>query len=626
MRSLKVLCVLSIFGIAVAAYPGLARKLEPPANVGNKIGPLDFTDAHAVRHSLGSLAGKRATVVVFLSFDCPISKSYADTLAQLAGQYASRGVAFVGIGPDDAKATDLTRSASEFKLPFPVYPDDAAAAATAFDTRVTPEAFLLDGDLVLRYRGRIDNTYYARLKRSNQPRRDDLRIALDELLAGKPIQEPVTEAIGCPIWRETVERPKTGKVTFYRDVLPVLQKNCQTCHRPGELGPFSLMTYRQAVEWADDIKNYTQAHKMPPWKPVAGPAFRNERKLTDPEIATLAEWVDAGTPEGDAKDAPPPRHFNEGWYLGKPDLVLQPTGDMHIAPSGQDLFRCYVLPTGLIEDKYVNAVEFRPGTPRVVHHALIFIDAGGHGRKLEERQREKASSSGIDVGPGYSHTMSVGFVPFGGMGGWVPGQIPRFLPENTGYLLPRGADVVVQVHYHRDGRAADDRPSIGLYFAKKPVAHRYQSIVIPGRFTYIPAGNDHYRVQGSVWLQQDCDLHTVMPHMHMLGRQIKVTMNPADAPPSTLVAVDDWEYNWQETYVFKEPIHVKAGTRLDVEAYYDNSDKNPSNPFQPPHTVFFGEQTTNEMCFVFIGATSDKPGRIRVSRRPLDAKQSDKKR
>jgi hypothetical protein len=176
--------------------------------------------------------------------------------------------------------------------------------------------------------------------------------------------------------------------------------------------------------------------------------------------------------------------------------------------------------------------------------------------------------------------------------------------------------LVVQVHYHRDGKAGDDRPSIGVYFAKKPVARRYQSIVIPGRFRVIPAGDEHYRVQGSIWVKQDCDLHTVMPHMHMLGRQIKVTMVPPHAPPRVLVAIDDWEYNWQETYIFKDSIPVKAGTRFDVEAFYDNSDKNPSNPFQPPRAVFFGEQTTNEMCFVFIGATSSKPGRIRVDRKP----------
>jgi hypothetical protein len=183
-------------------------------------------------------------------------------------------------------------------------------------------------------------------------------------------------------------------------------------------------------------------------------------------------------------------------------------------------------------------------------------------------------------------------------------------------LLPKGSDVVVQVHYHRDGRQETDRTRIGLYFAKKPVTKPFQSIVVGGGrgrniFFTIPAGAAHHRVNGSVWVDSDCTIYNVMPHMHLIGKEIQVTMTPPDGTAQTLVAIKDWNYNWQETYIFKEPIKVKAGTRFEIEAYYDNSDQNPNNPSHPPKIVFFGEQTTNEMCFGFIGATSDQPGRIR---------------
>src|SRR5262249_5237875 len=184
-----------------------------------------------------------------------------------------------------------------------------------------------DRDFVVRYRGRIDDGFAARLKKKPEVSRHDLRAALDEILAGKAVSTARTDPVGCPI-QYPGARKATGKVTYYRDLLPVLQKRCQACHRPGEVGPFSLLTYKQAVNWADDVKSYTQSRKMPPWMPNESVPFQGERRMTDKEIATLAAWVDGGTPEGDPKDAPPPRKFADGWQLGKPDLILEPAGEM----------------------------------------------------------------------------------------------------------------------------------------------------------------------------------------------------------------------------------------------------------------------------------------------------------
>jgi hypothetical protein len=378
------------------------------------------------------------------------------------------------------------------------------------------------------------------------------------------------------------------------------------------VAPFALSTYKQAVKWSDDVKEYTQNHKMPPWKPTAGPGFVDERKMSDKDIATIAAWVDAGTPEGDPKDAPPAKEFPTGWQLGKPDLILTVDGDMQVGATGKDLFRCFVLPTGLTEDKSVVAYEVRPGNPRVVHHTLNFIDTLGRGRKLEQKEKDRAKKDDEqDIGPGYSVNMGTGFSPEGAIGGWAPGFVARRLPEGTSYFLPKGSDLVIQTHFHRTGRVEKDRLQIGLYFADKPAERRLQSLPIPGRFLIVPPGDSNFKVHGTAWVDQDCKLLSVMPHMHMLGKEVKVTMTPPDGKPQTLVEIKEWDYNWQETYFFKEPMDVKAGTKFDIEARYDNSDKNPRNPNSPPKFVKFGEQTTDEMCFGFLGVTADKPGRIR---------------
>jgi peroxiredoxin len=587
----------------------------------NKAVPnVTFPTAGGGRFSLHDFKGKKAVVVVFLSFDCPVSTSYSQPLAELFQAYKEKGVAFLGVitGEDETPA-GVAKKAREYKFPFAVLHDAQGAAAETLGARTTPEAFVLDAQWIVRYHGRIDNTYLARLKKNRETTSHDLPRALDELLAGKSVSRPVTEAIGCKILRPTGKNKAQAKVTFYRDVLPILQNRCQACHRPGEVGPFALMNYKQAVQWAEDIKEFTQSRQMPPWKPVEGVAFHNERKLIAKEIATLATWYDDDTPEGDPKDAPPPRKFPDGWQLGQPDLVLTGPEDFQIGPRGTDLFRCFVLPTKLPEDRYVTAVELRPSNPRVVHHVLLYVDPEHQGRTLEQKEvARKKDPAELDRGRGYTSKMGIGFRPRSGLGGWAPGNLPRFLPKGTGYLVPKGSDVIMQIHYHRDGKIEKDRTRLGLYFAKTPVQTPYQTMLLAGmqkgrsgiRFT-VPAGAANFPLRGSMWVDQDCTLYTVMPHMHLIGKQVKVTLTPPDGKTMILVNIQDWDYNWQETYVLKNPLAIKAGTRFDVEAHYDNSADNPNNPFNPPRSISYGEQTTDEMCFVFLGATSAEKGRIK---------------
>lgn len=607
-----------------------ARADDPPsrARVGEKIANIALKNEAGKEYRLYDLKDRKAIVLVFLSFECPVSNSYAQPLADMAAEYGKHGVTLWGLTTnEDETRAQVAKHARDYKLPFPVFKDEKFRAAQALQAEVTPEVFVLDGNFVLRYRGRIDDAYSERLKRHAKVTRQELLQVLGELLSGRPVSVAPTRAIGCLIPRHEKAVAKSGTVTYHRDVVPILQANCQSCHRPGEVGPFSLLTYKQAVNWADDIKAYTQKRLMPPWKPAASVPFHNDRRMSDKDIATLAAWVDGGMPEGNLKDAPAPKQFPQGWQLGTPDLVLTASDDFTLGPTGSDVFRCFVLPTNLKEDVYVSAVEVRPSNARVVHHALLFIDTTGAGRKLEKTEQERrakraaeaandahaGAGKSLDGGPGYSVAMGVGFLPQGGLSGWAPGHLPRHVPEGVGYRLPKGSDVVMQIHYHRNGRTEKDRTQVGLYFSKKPVERPYQAGVLAGGagsgllrlFFSIPAGKEDFKVVGDTWATGDFTLFSVMPHMHMLGKKIKVTMTPPDGPEQTLIAIDDWDYNWQETYLLKEPIQIKKGTRFHVEALYDNSAKNPRNPFNPPRRINFGEQTTNEMCFVFFGGYSN---------------------
>jgi peroxiredoxin/mono/diheme cytochrome c family protein len=616
--------MIAALGIWMLAAPLEAAEKEPSkAKLGEKISGLSFLDDKGNSVSLDALRGKKATVVVFLSFECPVSNSYSQPLADMAKEYGKHGVSFIGFSTNQEETrSQLAKYRKDFDLNFPVYLDTDYKAANALAADVTPEAFVLDAEGVLRYRGRIDSTWSDRLKKHNNAVRQDLKQVIGEVLSGRPIATSATAAIGCAIDREAKVTAKDGPVTYYRDVLPILQARCQSCHRPGESGPFSLLTYKQAVNWADDIKEYTKNRLMPPFKVAEGIAFHNDRRMTDQEIATLAAWVDGGTPIGDVKQAPPERKFIEGWQLGQPDLILTPSSDFVLGPNGKDLFRCFVMPTNLPEDVYVTAVEVRPANPRVVHHALLFIDTTGQGRKLEQsaqandKKAEKdhaGEEPRFDVGPGYTVSMGVGFLPQGGLLGWAPGQMPRYLPENSGIKLPKNSDIVMQVHYHRDGRAEKDRTQVGLYFSKKPIEKNFAGGIIAGRsgegilggrFFIIPAGDEKFKLEGDTWATKDFTLYTIMPHMHMLGKSIKVTLTPLGGSEKTLLSIPAWDYNWQETYALKESMLIKEGSKLHVEAIYDNSSKNPMNPSNPPKRVTFGEQTFNEMCFVFLGGSS----------------------
>ncbi len=347
------------------------------AKSGAKTANLSFKDLSGASYSLSDAQKRKATVFVFFSPQCPIAQKYAQRLIKLHEEFSAKGVRFFAVNSNAHESrAEVEQYAKDAGYAFPVVKDEGNVLADRLGAKMTPEAVVLDAKGAVRYRGRIDDN-----PSEERVTKRDLRDALDALLAGKPVPQAETQAFGCAIARLGPKKTD-GKVTFYRDVLPIVQTHCQSCHRPGEIGPFPLLTYDHARPWAQLMKTYTQNRAMPPWKPesVSDLEYVGERRMTDKEIATLAAWVDEGAPEGNPKDAPPRREFTEGWYLGQPDLVLQPEKEYHLEAAGRDVYRHYVFPTDFSEDRYVTAIDVRPDNKRVVHHVIAFLDTSGRAK------------------------------------------------------------------------------------------------------------------------------------------------------------------------------------------------------------------------------------------------------
>jgi len=398
-----------------------------------------------------------------------------------------------------------------------------------------------------------------------------------------------------------VPKPISGP-TFNKEVVRIFQDHCQSCHHPGDIAPFSLMTYADAAAHTDAIKFMTSTHQMPPWKPVQGCnefAGTEERTLPQSDVDTIAKWVDNGAPEGYAVDLPPQKQFEDGWSLGKPDLVLS-YPEAYTPPVAGDMYRCFPLPTNVTQDTYVSAIDIRPGDRTTVHHVIAYIDSTGDSARLDAN----------DPGPGYTSFGGPGFTITSSdsatLGGWAPGARPVLLPDGIAYKLPAASRVVLQVHYHPHGPVVPDKTEIGIYFAKQKPSKLIRVLPVINQDFTIPPGDPHYRVTAEFPLQLPIPTHVwfIAPHMHLLGRSMRVISTTANRT-SCLINIDDWDFNWQGQYLYKEPVPLPTGTRLQLEAYYDNSEGNWRNPNFPPKPVSWGEQTTDEMCIAFIGITID---------------------
>jgi peroxiredoxin len=579
MRSLVRRTLRLALAVAAALMCTAALRADTPTSqIGKKIDKLALPDTAGKQWSMAGLKEKKAVVVLFLGTQCPINNAFMPRLAELHRTYAGKGVQFLAVNAnrqDDPKR--IAEHAKEHGIPFPVLRDAGNVVADLFGARRTPEAFILDAERAIRYQGRIDDQFGIGFQRP-APTRHDLAAALDELLAGKKISQATTPVAGCLIGR--VSRPKdTGSITYTRQVSRIVQARCQECHRPGQVGPMALLTYDDVSSWSETIREVIEEKRMPPWHPAPGHRkFKNDRSLPKEERDTLLSWIDQGCPKGDDNDLPAPRKYPEGWTIGKPDAVFtMPKAFTVPAKGGKNgiPYQHFFVQTNFKNDVWIQAAEAKPGNRAVVHHIIVYVFGSGSKKTFED-------------GIGSNFLVA-----------YAPGDLGVAYPAGAAKKIPKGARLLFQMHYTPNGVEQADRSSVGLVFAKEPPKNEVKTRGIAQYFLSIPPGAANHKVTSTSKFNQDTEVWALLPHMHLRGKSFEYRAVYPDDTSEVLLSVPRYDFGWQATYLFEEPLRLPAGTRIECTAYFDNSAKNPNNP-DPTKTVSWGNQTWEEMMIGFV--------------------------
>jgi hypothetical protein len=416
--------------------------------------------------------------------------------------------------------------------------------------------------------------------------------------------------------------------TFARDVAPIFYKTCTNCHRPGELAPMSLLTYKDARPWVRSIAERVSAGSMPPWH--ADPqfsSFLNDRHLSDADKATIAGWVAAGAPEGNPADLPPAPTYESGWTIGEPDAIFAMQEDYPVPASGEIAYQYLEVPTNLTEDKWVQAFEVKPGDPKAVHHVIVYArtperpgssKARAHGDSAKRPAPLFEFAPDMDIPAGQTGGPELPpeqRKPIGpndrpepklgpAIGGFAPGQFIRLYQEGTGMKIPAGTTLVFQMHYTSYGKATTDRTRIGVKYTKTPPQTQLHWAALANGAFRIPAGAADHRVDAEMTITQDITLWSILPHTHVRGKRWIYELTYPDGRKDTLLSVPKYDFNWQTDYVFSQPQKWPKGTKLHATAWYDNSTANKSNP-DPTQDVYWGDQTWEEMMFTGLTFSVD---------------------
>jgi len=537
--------------------------------------------------ALHDYKAKAAVVVFFMGIDCPISNLYLKDLGDLQVRYGKQAVQIVGIqsnaGTTQARAAEHAR---EYKVAFPVLLDPGQHIANQLGAKRTAEIFLLDSRRQVRYHGALDDRYGYTFKR-DVPQRHDLEEALKELLAGKPVTVVETTPRGCLITRD--ERPASlTNVTYAKQISRILQRRCEECHRAGEVAPFALQSYDDAVEHSAMMKEVVLQRRMPPWH--ADPRyghFSNDRRMEQEEMDQLLAWIDAGTPLGDKQELPAPHHWTTGWQIDKPDYVFELPKEVKVPATGTVEYRYYSVKTNLKEDIWIQSAEARPGNPAVVHHIIVFC-----------RNPKEEDDDGEGFGGG-QHVC-----------GTAPGDPPLVLPPGVARRIPAGAELIFQMHYTPNGKATTDRSKVGfvLYKGKEKPQHFSHTQPVMNMRIKIPAGDANYKLESAYKFPRDAKIYQLMPHMHLRGKDFLYELKRPDGQTQVLLSVPQFDFNWQNTYRLTQPVDAPKGSTLHCVAHFDNSKDNPANP-NPKKVVRWGDQTWEEMMigWMTLAWSDDKP-------------------
>ncbi len=577
------LCCTAVF-LASLGF-SLARSADVPllTNVAQLDVTLPTADGQVIQ--LQSSSQSRLQVFCFLGCECPLAKLYAGRLNQLAKQFSSDDVRWVAINsnPQDTMA-EIQRYAAEHQLSFPIAKDNDSIAMTQLAATRTPEVIVIDELGTIVYRGRIDDQYRPGVVQP-KPSRDDLREAIQEYLAGKPVTVPRTEAAGCLIAKPRQIDPQC-KVTYCDQISRVLRRHCVECHRDGEIGPFSLTDYEEVVGWADMMLETIDQKRMPPWHASKNHApLLNERGMPSEDRELIARWIDGGMPYGDATKLLQETPNTVGWQLPrKPDHVFSVTNQpFQVAAEGVIDYQYFVVDPGFDHDVWVDSAEIQPGNRSVVHHAIAFI-----------RPPDGESIEGLGLLTAY-----------------VPGQ--RIAQPSPGLAkrIPAGSKIVFQMHYTPNGSEQQDQSRLGLTLVdSQSVTHESISIVGINHDLEIPPQQAAVEVAGSTsYFPKHGKLLSIAPHMHLRGKAVTVQLQ-TDSGVKTILEVPHYDFNWQHTYLLAEPIELDDVSEISFTATFDNSPNNPFNP-DPSQFVTWGDQTWEEMAIVFYEVS-----------KPLDDKQA----
>ena len=553
---------------------------EKPA-IGRKIEEFQLTDFRGAAQDLAGLQDRELVVVAFLGTECPLAKLYGPRLAELAGQYEPKKVAFLAIDSNQQDTlAEMAQYARMAKIEFPFLKDPANGVADQFGAARTPEVFVLDRLRTIRYRGRIDDQFGIGYSRK-EPQRKDLAMALDELLAGKAVGVAETPATGCHIGRAN-RKPARGEITYAKHIAPIVQEHCVGCHRPGEIGPFTLTSHEDVVNWSATIREVVREKRMPPWHTDAKRGtFLNDRRLPESEQKLLFDWMDNGMPAGNPADLPEPPKFVAGWEIPQPELVLEMPKPYTVPAKGTVEYQYFELNQKFDEDKWVVASEARPGNRAVVHHIILFYVPPGFKRPIQEGSLLNSIAT---------------FAP--GMPAWQarPGMAKR---------IPAGSKLYFQMHYTPNGAEATDLSRAGLVFVDpQKVEKQLRTDAVVNFRLRIPPKTDNVPFEAVHGFGRDMRLVSLLPHMHLRGKAFRIEAVAPGGETQLLLDVPRYDFNWQNSYVFAEPVILREGSKLKCRAVYDNSENNPANP-DPSQTVGWGDQTWEEMLVAQFEAVLD---------------------
>ncbi len=580
-------CCLSLSPLAAAEVAPAANRDAASgiatAEIGRRLENFELRDYRGKLHTLEDYSDSPVVVLAFMGVECPLAKLYGPRLADLAAELSDQGVTFLGINSNrHDTVTEIAAFARVHGVEFPILKDTGNVLADTIGATRTPQVFVLDAKRRVQYFGRIDDQYgfteAGASYQQNAPQRRDLFEAVNELLTGQTVSQPTTAAPGCLIGR--MRKPdEDAEVTYSNQIARLLNDRCVVCHREGQIAPFPLTTYDETVGWAEMIEEVVQQRRMPPWH--ADPSighFSNDARLSDEDMELVSSWVAAGAPEGDASQLPEPPEFAEGWQISEPDEVIYMADEKFDVPAeGVVDYQEFVVDPGWEEDKWIAAVEARPGNMAVVHHILVFVST------------PRAVRRG---GPGQ--------LDMGWLAAYAPGIRQEPLPPHMARFVPAGSKLIFQLHYTPNGSPQEDLSYMGVVFADASEVRKEVAVQQSGDFAFkIPPGDPNYRVEADYIFGRDAMLLTLMPHMHLRGKDFSFEAIYPDGTREMLLSVPQYDFGWQTIYTLAEPKPMPAGSKLHCVAHFDNSEDNLHNP-DPTKTVYFGEQTWDEMMIGFF--------------------------